>query len=353
MKILILAPYPQGQAPSQRFRFEQYLVFLGQNGIQYDYVPFLDEPTWAILHKPGRFFSKAWGIVRAFVKRFFLMFRLARYDYVFIHREASHIGLPVFEFLIWLSGKKIIYDFDDAVWLPNYSEHNAAFHWLKMYGKVRWSMRWAYKIAAGNDYLAQFASQYNKNVCILPTTIDTENHHCLIKGHHSETPIVGWTGTLTTMRYLDGLIPTLQRLGQDFDFKILIISNQSPKFELKGLIFQPWRKEQEIEDLLKMDVGLMPLEDDIWAKGKCGFKALQYMALGIPPIVSPVGVNTQIVRHGYNGFVCSNEQQWYQALQQLLTEPKLRSQMGENARQTVIDNYSVLSQKEKFLSLFA
>jgi glycosyltransferase involved in cell wall biosynthesis len=353
MKILILAPYPHGEAPSQRFRFEQYLGALRDNQIEYDFEPFLDLKTWQILHKPGRFWAKLLGVMRAFVRRMALMFRLKEYQYVFIHREASHVGPPIFEFLIWLLNKKIVYDFDDAIWLPNYSEHNAAFHRLKMYKKVCFSMRWSYKIAAGNDYLAEFAKKYNKNVVILPTTIDTEHHHNQIKIHQNKTLTIGWTGTLTTMRYLNDVVPVLRELEEEFEFKTLIISNQAPDFNLRGLVFQHWNKETEIEDLLKLDVGLMPLEDDIWAKGKCGFKALQYMALGIPPLVSPVGVNTQIVAHAENGFVCAAQQDWYQSIKRLLTEPELRAKLGESARKTVEKNYSVISQKDKFLSLFA
>ncbi len=354
MKLLILAPYPPGEAPSQRFRFEQYLTFLQSAGIQYDYEPFLDLPSWKILHKKGNFPAKVLGVLKAFVRRFYLITRAFGYDIIFIHREASHIGPPIFEFLLCkVLKKKVIYDFDDAIWLPNYSEHNAAFHWLKMYGKVRFSMRWAWRISAGNQYLAEFAKNYNPNVYIIPTTIDTEHLHNKVKVHESKMPVViGWTGTLTTIRYLDIIVPELEKLEKEFDFQILIISNQAPTFSLRGLRFQFWRKETEIEDLLQMDIGLMPLEDDIWAKGKCGFKALQYMALGIPPLVSPVGVNTQIVDHGVSGFVCADASQWAFYIRKLLTSADLRAEMGQKAREKVIKNYSVLSQKDAFLSLF-
>ncbi|PWJ43288.1 glycosyltransferase family 4 protein [Sediminitomix flava] len=364
--ILILAPYPKSIAPSQRFRFEQYLEQLEKEGLDYDYIPFLDLATWKVLHQAGNFGSKAWGILRAFLKRFNLLFSLTKYKYVFIHREASHIGPPIFEFLIAkVFRKKLIYDFDDAIWLPNYSEHNAKFHWLKMYGKVNYIMKWAYKVSVGNKYLGKYASQYNSNIVINPTTIDTEYYHnpelykkALVnelefEGEIQQKPVIGWTGTLTTAKYLDFLIPVLQKLEENYDFEFRVISNEKPKWDLKSLVYQDWKKETEIEDLCQFDIGVMPLTDDIWAKGKCGFKALQYMALEVPAIVSPVGVNTEIVDHSLNGFICTTTEEWYLALKELLDHPHQRNEMGLEARKKIIDYYSVLSNAANVVELFS
>jgi glycosyltransferase involved in cell wall biosynthesis len=354
MRILIIAPYPVGEAPSQRFRFEQYLGFLAEQGISYDYEPFISAATWRILHLPGHFLPKALGILGAFGRRLALLMRLRRYDFVFIHREASHIGPPIFEWLMaHIFRKKIIYDFDDAIWLPNYSEHNAAFHRLKMYGKIRWILRWTHRVAAGNAYLAEFARPYQPRVTVLPTTIDTEHHHSRVKDFGQPGPLViGWTGTLTTIRYLLPLLPVIGELEKEHDFVFEVIANEDPQFPLRSFRFRRWQKATEIDDLLRFSVGLMPLEDDQWAKGKCGFKALQYMALGIPPLVSPVGVNTEIVEHGRNGFICHTPEQWRDSIVQLLQNPQLSAQLGQAARQTVVDRYSVVSQQKTFLGLF-
>jgi len=352
--ILILAPYPHQIAPSQRFRFEQYLGALTEAGANFEIHPFISLETWQVLHKPRNFLGKALGILKGFWQRLLLLFRLGNFSFVFIHREASHIGPPIFEWAIAkLFGKKIIYDFDDAIWMPNYSEHNASFHKLKYYQKVKHSMKWAHKIAAGNEYLASFAKQFNPNVIVLPTTIDTENHHNQVKQHQpNQKIIIGWTGTLTTAKYIEDIIPVLQQLEQKFDFEFRMISNEIPAYQLKSLKFQPWKKETEIADLLAFDIGLMPLVDDKWAKGKCGFKALQYMALGIPPVVSPVGVNTQIVEHGKKGMICQSPEEWERSLSELMTDFSLRQKLGAEARKTVEDSYSVKANTQKFLSLF-
>ena len=353
--ILILAPYPYQIAPSQRFRFEQYLDSLDEHGIKYTVHPFISLRVWKILHTPKQFIRKALGILEGFLNRFLLLFSLGKYDYVFIHREASHIGPPIFEWIISkVFQKKIIYDFDDAIWLPNYSSHNAAFHQLKYYKKVNSIMKWAYKISAGNQYLANYARKHNDNVVILPTTIDTENHHNKVKEHTtSSKPIIGWTGTLTTSKYIGDIVGALQRLEEKYDFEFCVISNEAPDYPLKSLVFKRWQKETEIEDLLRFDIGIMPLVDDKWAKGKCGFKALQYMALGIPPVISPVGVNTDIVQNGVNGILCESEDDWYNALEQLIKQPEIRSKLGKAAHQTILNHYSVIANTEKFVGLFS
>jgi glycosyltransferase involved in cell wall biosynthesis len=310
-RLVIIAPYPKGEAPSQRFRFEQYLSFFEDEGYTIEFYPFLSDKTWKALYKEGSFFAKAFGMLGSFWRRFLLMFQLRSADVIFIHREASMIGPPVFEWTIAkVLRKKFIYDFDDAIWLPNYSDSNARFHRLKAYGKVKKIMKWAHVISAGNQHLANFAKQYNPNVTIIPTTIDLENVHTLSSNQDVEIPIIGWTGTHTTMNYLDELVPVLQELERTHSFTFRVISNQAPDFELNSLEFVKWNKETEIEDLAKINIGVMPLTDTIWAKGKCGFKGLQYMALEIPSVMSPVGVNTSIVDHGKNGFLCQSLQGW-------------------------------------------
>lgn len=352
-KILFIAPYPFDEAPSQRFRFEQYFNFLRDNNFEIEFAPFLDQKTWKTLYSDGKVLQKMLGVVRSFLKRFLLLFTLYKYDYVFIHREASHVGPPVFEFLIAkVFRKKYNYDFDDAIWLPNYSETNARFHRLKAYWKVRYCIKWAGSISAGNDYLANYALKFNANVQVIPTTIDTENHHNLQTDYNQEKLIIGWTGTHTTMRYLDFIVPVIKELEQKYDFEFLVISNEAPAYHLKSLRFLKWKRETEITDLARISIGVMPLEMDIWSEGKCGFKGLQYMSLGIPALMSPVGVNTQIVSHEVNGFLPVKLDEWKIQLELLLTDVELRKKIGEAGKKTIDERYSVLSNQSNYLSLF-
>ncbi|MFN5912239.1 MAG: glycosyltransferase family 4 protein [Bacteroidota bacterium] len=351
--IFFLVPYPHGEAPSQRFRFEQYIPFLEEQGFRVEVHPFYDYNTWQTLYTEGNFLKKARGVSRSFIKRFGLLFRLREADHIFIHREVAHAGPPVFEWIIAkVLRRKYIYDFDDAIWLPNYSETNARFHWIKAYWKVNYCMKWAYRISAGNAYLADHAGKYNSRVEIIPTTIDTVGYHN-VQCDHSEEPVtIGWTGTHTTMRYLEFLVPVLRDLEKDHSFRFLVISNEEPDFTLASLEFRRWKKETEIEDLARIQIGVMPLEQDIWSEGKCGFKGLQYMSLGMATVMSPIGVNITILEHGVNGYLAASTEEWKTALKQLLEDPGLRTKLGQAGRKTVEERYSVDAIKGKYLELF-
>ena len=351
-KILFIAPYPHNEAPSQRFRFEQYLEYFKEKELKITFAPFLDAKTWKTLYSEGNIAKKAIGILRSFVKRFLLLFTLYKYDKIFIHREAAHIGPPFFEFVIAkVLRKKYIYDFDDATWLPNYSETNANFHRLKAYWKVKYCIKWAYHVTPGNEYLANYAKKHNDKITVIPTTIDTINHHNLVTNYDTEKLVIGWTGTHTTMHYLDFLVPIIADLEKKFEFDFLIISNEAPTYHLKSLKFIKWNHTTEIQDLAKISIGVMPLEQDIWSEGKCGFKGLQYMALGIPALMSPVGVNKQILEDKVNGYLVKTPQEWKDCLETLLINNQLRKQVGQAGKQTIINRYSVLANRDIYLNL--
>lgn len=352
-RILFLVPYPLGMAPSQRFRFEQYFDALHSAGYAFEVRPFLDEEAMRILYRPGNVLLKLWKVAKGLFGRTADLTALHRFDTVFIHREAAPVGPPVFEWLIAkVFGKQVVFDFDDAIWLPNTSASNPFIQLFKRYRNADNTCRWAWKVSCGNAYLRDHAARFNDNAIVNPTTIDTEGLHNRVKRHGSGRPVIGWTGSHSTIKYLDRVVPILSKLEQEFDFEFLVIADRAPDFTLKGLRYVPWDKATEIDDLLRMDVGIMPLEDDRWAKGKCGFKALQYMALGIPAIVSPVGVNTTIVSHGVNGWICDADAEWEQTLRSILNDRTQLADRSEAARDTVVQRYSVQSNTANFLALF-
>ena len=355
MKVLFLIPYPLHKAPSQRFRFEQYLSFFQQNGYQCIAEPFLSEATWNIFYKNGNHFKKAGGICKGFVNRIKLLFKIKEFDIIFIHREACFIGPAIFEWAYsLLSNRKIIFDFDDAIWLHDVSDANIALGWLKSPAKTATIIQKAGSIIAGNAYLAEYAKKFNQNTFIIPTTIDTNYHKPKAKGETKDYITLGWTGSSTTIKHFEEIIPVLKKIKNKYKEKvrILLISDKSLKSEAIGLEFITWNKETEIDDLSKIDVGIMPLPDDKWSKGKCGFKGLQYMALNIPTIMSPVGVNKEIIENRINGFLASTEEEWIEKLSLLIESQELREKIGKAGRQTVIERYSVESQKENYLAVF-
>lgn len=281
---------------------------------------------------------------------------LGRYDFVFIHREVTPAGSPIFEWIIYkVFQKKIIYDFDDAIWLTDKTSENFFQRVLRWRSKVSSTCKWSYKVSCGNSYLAAYAGQFNQQVIVNPTTIDTVHTHnpSLVKSYLNHQPLtIGWTGSHSTLKYLTEAEQALQQLEKKYSIRFIVIADQKPEMNLKSLDFIPWSKESEISDLSKINIGIMPLPDDDWSKGKCGFKALQYMALEIPTIASPVGVNTIIIDHGKNGFLCSSREEWVSALETLIQDEALRKSFGKNGRQKIIDQFSVTSNASTFLSLF-
>lgn len=354
MRVLFLAPYPADESPSQRYRFEHYLPFLQEQGISYSYRPFLARSAWKIFFKPGHLPRKAMGVMGGYLRRFFLLFTVPRYDFVFIHREAAPLGPPVFEWLIAkLFRKKIIYDFDDAIWIPSVSSYNKAVAWLKSFSKVAKICKWSYKVVVGNKYLGDYARRYNNRVVEIPTVVNTDSVHNQVQDQLTQQPAIGWTGTFSTLKYLDIVLPVLQELQQEIDFIFYVIADKDPQLPLEQYRFVRWAKEREAADLLQFHIGLMPLYDDEISKGKCGFKAIQYMSLGIPALVSPVGVNTVIVEHGVNGYICNNPEEWKNSLRLLLKDSEIRKKTGQKARQRIEEAYSVQATKRSFLDLFS
>ncbi len=352
-KILFIIPYPIDVAPSQRFRFEQYFEVLTNSGYQYDVASFWSEKGWHILYQQKNVMRKAIAFFLGVIRRFLLLFQTNNYQFVFIHREALPLGPPIIEYVIAkLLKKKIIYDYDDAIWLPNTSDQNILVEKLKYHQKVKTICKWSWKVSCGNSFLADYARKNNNQVFVNPTTIN-ETYHFPISKKVSNNPVtIGWTGSHSTTKYLNSLVPVFIELMKKHPLKIIIISNHEPLWEFSDYEFIKWNKKEEIAQLGKIDIGIMPLDDNIWEKGKCGFKALQYMAMGIPAIVSNVGANKTIIDHGVNGYLCDNKQDWEKYLSELIQSETLRKTIGKRGRIKVMDNYSVLSNTKLFLSLF-
>ncbi len=353
-KVLILAPYPLGEAPSQRFRFEHYLPHFHTQGYQYRFQSFWTKKAWDILYAKGKFPLKVLYLSLGFFRRFYTLLNCHRFEFVFIHREVAPLGPPVFEFIIAkIFRRKIIYDFDDAIWLPNTSEANKISSFLKFHYKVAYICQISWRVSVGNDYLKEYALKFNSNVILNPTVVDTEKRHNRIKTHDNNHPLtIGWTGTHSTARYLKTIEKALVKLQKEVAFTFSVISNQPPCLEEINCQFIPWRKESEIEQLLTFDIGIMPLEDEIWEEGKCGFKIIQYLSLGIPAVASPVGVNKNIIADNENGFLVESDDEWLEVLKKLLLNPELRQKLGKKGRDWVAENYSVLRNEALYFSSF-
>jgi glycosyltransferase involved in cell wall biosynthesis len=353
MHIVILAPYPSFLSPSQRFRFEHYLPYLKQKDITYNYYSFTDLKTWQLIFKKGHSLKKITGTCLGFIKRFYQLIKIANCEFVYIHREAAPAGPPFFEFIIAkILRKKIIYDFDDAIWVKIASSANPAASYIKCTWKVKYICKWSYITTTGNDYLADFARKYCKSVVIIPTVVNTDDAHNKLKNQLDEPITIGWTGTFTNFYNLEHIFIPIKRLQAKYPCKFLIIADKNPGFEVLSYDFIKWDKTTEIEDLIKFNIGVMPLKNTEIELGKCGFKAIQYLSLGIPAVVSPVGVNCTVVENGTNGYWADNDEQWFTALEKLILNTDERIQMGKLARQKIQEHFSVKSTLPAFLNLF-
>lgn len=354
MKILFVHPYPTGAAPSQRFRFEQYIPFLKEKGVDVHIAPFWDRESWNVLYSKGYILNKAWALFKGWYKRWNIIKKADEYDYVFIHRELDPIGISFLRKpLKNLTKAKVIFDLDDAIWIPNSSSSNKMIERFKNWNQASQLASLAYCISGGNNYLCEWGSKYSQQTKRIPTTVDTLHGHNKIQYHKNSKIVFGWTGTHSTLKYLNPLLPIIERILKAYDnVEFYVICDSQPEFSFPNMKWIPWYKEKEIEDLLNLHIGLMPLEEDLWAQGKCGFKAIQYMALGIPALVSPVGVNVEIVDDNVNGFICKTDEDWEKSLRILIENPILREEMGASARPKIERNYSVEAVKADWLSLF-
>ncbi|WP_291726029.1 glycosyltransferase [Bernardetia sp.] len=359
--IKFLVPYPYDIAPGQRFRYEQYLDILTEKNFEYELLSFLDEDTNKILYKKGHTLQKVTGVLKGFLRRFWHIWKARNADFVFVYREATPVGFPYVEWILTkVFNRKLIYDFDDAIWIPATSSQNKLIAFLKSPDKVKKICKWAYKISVGNEYLQKNANQFANSTTkavLNPTTIDLEKKHNILHQHNpNKKPIIGWTGSHSTLIYLEMITPILKELEQKYDFTFRVICNQNPNLDtenqLQSFEFVKWNKETEIQDLSELDIGIMPLTADAWAEGKCGFKALQYMALGTPAVISPIGVNKKIISQNENGFLADTETEWKEYLSLLLENPQKRQEMGILALKTIQNEYSVQSNRENFLGLF-
>ena len=276
-----------------------------------------------------------------------------KYDFVYIHREVTPIGPPIFEWIIAkIFKKKIIFDFDDSIWVKIASVANPKVAGLKCSWKVANICKYSKTVSVGNDFLAEYARKYCNDVRIIPTVVNTDSYHNKLKNQEENNFTIGWTGTYTNLYNLQLIKNVIFELQKKYSFNFLIIANRDPMLEKVKYTYKKWELATEIEDLLQMHIGIMPLINSEVELGKCAFKAIQYMSLGIPPVVSPVGANKKVVIDGENGYWANDEKEWYENLEKLITNHQLRTELGTKARNRIIANYSVEANKEKFLKLF-
>jgi glycosyltransferase involved in cell wall biosynthesis/SAM-dependent methyltransferase/uncharacterized protein YbaR (Trm112 family) len=351
IRVLALVPSLYDTSPGQRYRIEQWAPILEARGVEINYEPFEDEELHSQLYKPGLLPKKLTGVTRGFIRRLSDVRRAHEFDIVYVFREAALLGPAVFERLVHQTRVPIVFDFDDAIFVSYRSPSNGYLSYLKFAGKTKSICRMAAHVMVGNPYLAEYARQVNKNVTVIPTTIDTTKYQPFAR-LESDVPVIGWTGSHSTVQHLDTLRPALQKLAKLQPFRLRVIGTPSYKIEGVDVEAIDWKSSTEVEDLSYVDIGVMPLPNDSWSKGKCGAKALQFMGLGIPTICSPVGVNTDIIQDNRNGLLADSEDEWVEKMRMLLRSREMRERLGKAGRQTVEERYSAKTQAPRVYEVF-
>ena len=291
-------------------------------------------------------------MLSGFWSRFTFLFKMNRFDHIYIHREFTPLGPGILQRLALASFKgNVVFDFDDAIWMKNFSDGNKAFAWMKRHDNALFLMRKSQVNACGNRYLQNKAKEFNANSIFMPTTIRLDHHK-----HATQKPtdkiIVGWTGSHSTIKYLEEIVPQLKKAYANMPFTLRVISDIEPQIDFEALEFVRWNPKTEVEALLDMHIGLMPLPDENWTLGKCSLKALQYMATGTLALVSPVGANLDIVKDGESG-VLVKEHEWAEKLEKSIAGFSDSGAIRQGAKNFVESHYSRKANLANFLALFA
>ena len=340
-KVIVLVPYEYGTAPSQRFRWEQWAPYLEAKGLGIEFVPFSTPAIGDARRKGLRLRSAFLFIIRYFPWLFEALRASWSADLVVVLRNAALTGPPLIEAILAALKKPLVYDLDDAVYLPpevgdNFWRRLTRCDWRCGYIGARAAL-----VGVGNPILRDYMRAFNDNVVLWPTTVDTEHHTLRTEPDEAAIPVIGWTGSHSTAYYLEAILPVLGALQRELAFEMLVIGVEVNlrAYGLEGRCI-PWSAETEIQLTKQIDIGLMPLADTEWARGKCALKAIQYLAFGTPAVVSDVGMNRDVVIDGENGFLIEPGAEWEPALRTLLLNRQLRQQMGSKGRAHVVENYS-------------
>lgn len=349
-KILFL-PKHSKLAASSRYRTYQYLDYLKENGIMFDVYPLFDEKYLEYKYKIGK--ENKFFTAKSILNRIYLiLFKAYKYDILVIEKELLPYFPPIFEYILKIFKIPYILDYDDAVW-HFYDSNKSEFLQNIRINKFSNIIKNSSAVICGSQYIYDFAiKSRGKNVFKIPTVIDSKKYR-----QKEFTDIkkltIGWIGSPGTSKYILEIDEVLRYMIEKYHVQVRLIGfdiKLANKLKSKCSIIE-WSEETEVDEILKFDIGIMPLVDSNFEQGKCGFKLIQYMGCGIPVIASPVGENNIIVRHGVNGFLASDSAEWIMYLEKFINEKNLLNEFGQNGFEQVIKNYTLQSQKENYLNV--
>jgi glycosyltransferase involved in cell wall biosynthesis len=350
MKVLGLASYPI-EAAATRYRLQQFVAPLAARGIQLEVRPFLDSDLFATLYKRNKLPRTMLGLLRASLRRLSDVAAAHEADVLFVQREAMMFGPPVFEWLATRLGRcPMVLDLDDATYVsytsPTYGRLGSALKWFR---KTDDLIRQAQIVTCGNRSIAQYVESKGARAVVIPTVVDTEIFRPAPHAGANNPLVIGWIGTHSTYAYLESLFPVLQELARAHAFVLKIIGAGRSEINVQGVrvLNLEWNLERETSDFQSFDIGLYPIIASEWAAGKSGFKAIQYMAAGVPFVATPIGASAEIGEAEVTHFQATTNMEWRVALERLLSDETLRRRLGEAGRRHALKHYTVSLQADR------
>lgn len=354
-KVLVLCPSPRGTAATQRLKYEQYLGLLEKEGYDFTISSFQTNRFWKIIYKPGKIAEKIFWTLFGYVKRTWDLVRSPFYDAVFVNLWVTPLGFPVYEKLLFLFNKRVIYDIDDMIFVPK-DDHIKTnfFQRLKGTKKPVVLIKHAQYVIVCTPRLEEITLGINKfkRVIDISSTFDTERFLPVSQYLQHEIVTIGWTGTHSTIPFLETLQPALAAVSRLRNIRLLVIANKQYQMKEVPTDFIQWTAENEVQDLHHIDIGVYPVVPEEWSLGKSSLKALTYMAIAIPFVATAYGTNYRIMQHGEQGFMAFTEQEWIDSLIKLIDDVELRKRMGIKGRKTVEELFSVNANFPKYLQVF-
>jgi glycosyltransferase involved in cell wall biosynthesis len=340
VRVLFLTRYT-ATGPSSRYRVVQFLPYLDRAGIAWEMHALLDE-RYLAARFARRAVSPLYLAGRA-LQRAATLLGSGRFDVVFVQKELYPWAPAIAERLLAGAGARVVLDVDDAIHLT-YRGHGL------LAPKVPDAMKSATAVLAGNRWLADYARTFNPRTLLFPTVVDAERFAPAAAPPQGATPVVGWIGSPETVRYLPAVADALARVHARVPFELRVVCAAPEPLPGLSMTSRPWSLATEADQVRQFDIGIMPLPDDEWARGKCSLKLLQYMSAGLPTVSSPRGSVEEIVRDGDNGFVAADAQAWEHKLATLLADAPARAAMGGRARAWLVEHYTLARYGPRFVA---
>jgi glycosyltransferase involved in cell wall biosynthesis len=347
MQVLLLARYG-ARAASTRHRFLQYLPALKTAGIQVTVSVLLDDAYLEQRLEAAR--VPVWSVARGFARRLRDLLTAGAFDVVVVHCEIFPYLPAWFEQLLRWRRIPYIVDFDDAIF-HKYDQHRSRLVRRFLGDKIARALAGSSAVIAGNEYLASYARRWNDRVETLPTVVDVERYRPRLREKAAEAFTIGWIGSPSTAQYVTEIQTALHRFFEGHGGRMVMVGSGFIALTGVPLEVHSWSEARELDELTDFDVGIMPLPDTPWTRGKSGFKLVQYMAMGLPIVASPVGVNATLVEHGVDGFLAASPADWLNALMTLALDRSLRTTMGDSGRMKVERLYSLQSTTPRLVAL--